>query len=110
MKETKTDNHNLRAKLELRREFLREFPPAKALSVCDCFSGEAEAIWTPLRGEFNIGEYLALDVKAKPNRLKLDSLRYLQNQLWTHDVIDLDVTKDSRQWWKDRENIGAILL
>ena len=55
MKETKTDNHNLRAKLELRREMLRDFPRNKPLSVCDCFSG-SEAIWTQLRREFNIGE------------------------------------------------------
>jgi hypothetical protein len=99
MKETKTDNHNLRAKLELRRTMLRDFPRAKSLSVCDCFSGETEAIWTQLRREFNVGEYLALDVKAKPNRLKLDSLRYLQNQIWQHDVIDLDAYGSPWRHW-----------
>lgn len=104
--ETKTDNHNLRAKLELRRAMLNSLLAARkksgqgpALSVCDCFSGEREAIWTQLRKEFNIGDYLALDVKAKPNRLKLDSLRYLQNQLWTHDVIDLDAYGSPWRHW-----------
>ena len=87
----KTDNHNLRAKLELRRRVLDAFTlKAKApLSVLDCFSGE-EVIWSTLRKEYSLQEYLALDVKPKRGRLKMDSLRYLQNQSWRHDVIDLD--------------------
>ena len=85
----KTDNHNLAAKLALRRTMLRDFKPDGPLSVCDCFSG-GEILWTRLRAEFAIAEYLALDVKPKRGRLKLDSLRYLQNQKWRHNVIDLD--------------------
>jgi len=85
----KTDNHNLRAKLELRRYFLSAAKFSKPISVCDCFSG-SEVIWGTLAKEFEVGNYLALDVKAKRGRLKLDSIRYLENQEWTHDVVDLD--------------------
>jgi hypothetical protein len=88
--QTKTDNHHLGAKLALRRKFLETFHADKPFSVVDCFSGEAEAIWTRLRAEFPVREYLALDVKKKRGRLKMDSLRYLQNQEWRHDVVDLD--------------------
>ncbi|SRR5260221_4453864 len=84
---TKTDNHDTRAKLALRRHFLRQLksPP----SVLDCFSGY-EVLWSKLRDEFELRDYLALDLKSKHGRLAMDSLRYLQNQKWTHDVIDLD--------------------
>jgi hypothetical protein len=85
----KTDNHNLDAKLDLRRALLQRYQPDVGFTVCDCFSG-SEALWSRLREEFPVRNYLALDVKAKRGRLKLDSLRYLQNQKWDHDVIDLD--------------------
>jgi hypothetical protein len=85
----KTDNHNPAAKLALRRQLLSELPRKMPLSVADCFSG-SETLWGVLRQEFPVREYLALDVKPKRGRLKLDSLRYLQNQQWEHDVIDLD--------------------
>jgi len=94
---TKTDNHNLAAKLELRRELLRTIEGP--LSVADCFSGTSEAIWTALRKEFNVREYIALDLKAKGRRLKLDSLRYLQGQRWTHDIIDLDAYGSPWRHW-----------
>lgn len=86
---TKTDNHNLRAKLELRRHFLRAARFRRPISVVDCFSG-SEVIWSTLAREFKVAEYLALDMKEKRGRLKMDSVRYLQNQAWTHDVVDLD--------------------
>lgn len=85
----KTDNHNIRAKLELRRHLLSLANYGRPISVCDCFSG-GEVIWGTLAKEFAVGDYLALDVKEKRGRLKLDSLRYLQNQAWSHDVVDLD--------------------
>ena len=95
---TKTDNHNLGAKLALRRRFLSDFHSAEPFSVVDCFSG-GEALWTPLRAEFPVAEYLALDVKEKRGRLKIDSLRYLQNQEWNHDVIDLDAYGSPWRHW-----------
>ena len=81
----KTDNHNLDAKLKLRRLFLKG-----GERVLDCFSGESESIWRTLRREYEFSEYLALDVKRKRNRLKIDSLRFLQGQKWGQDVVDLD--------------------
>lgn len=75
--------------MQLRRHLLRQAEFKGPISVLDCFSG-GEVIWNTLRTEFEVGEYLALDVKPKRGRLKMDSLRYLQNQEWTHDVIDLD--------------------
>lgn len=98
---SKTDNHNLKAKLDLRRSFLSEFDSEKPFSVVDCFSGESEAIWTQLRNEFNVGEYLALDIKSKPNRIKIDSLRYLRTQTWKHDVIDLDAYGSPWRHWHE---------
>lgn len=81
----KTDNHNLEAKVVLREKFIKN-----GMSVLDCFSGEGEAIWLTLRRKYKISEYVALDIKAKKNRLKIDSLRFLQAQDWKFDVIDLD--------------------
>lgn len=83
----KTDNHNLRAKLDLRRAMLRKLKPG--FSVLDCFAGE-QKIWTRLRQEFECGEYLSIDEKPGRGRLKMDSLRFLQNQKWSADVVDLD--------------------
>jgi hypothetical protein len=94
----KTDNHNLPAKLALRRRMLADYHPAGGLSVCDCFSG-GEVLWQTLRAEFHPREYLALDLKSKRARLKLDSLRYLQNQQWTHNVLDLDAYGSPWRHW-----------
>jgi hypothetical protein len=95
----KTDNHNAAAKLELRRYFLKKLRPG--FSVLDAFSGEREAIWTQLRGEFYVGGYLALDIKPKKNRLKIDSLKYLRGQKWNHDVIDLDAYGSPWDCWAE---------
>jgi hypothetical protein len=83
----KTDNHNLSAKLAVRTSILREMNCD--LDVADCFSG-SETIWTSLAQDLPVERYLALDIKQKRGRLKLDSLRYLQSGNWTHNVIDLD--------------------
>lgn len=95
----KTDNHNLAAKLALRRHFLEKYKNPNGFSVVDCFSG-GEAIWSRLRREFSVREYLALDVKEKRGRLKLDSLRYLQGE-WDHDVIDLDAYGSPWRHWNE---------
>ena len=106
----KTDNHNLAAKLNLRRQFMRD-----GLSVMDCFSGQDEAIWSVLRREFVVTEYLALDIKHKRNRLKIDSLIILQGQKWTHNVIDLDAYGSPWSHWgevikSDRHETLIIFL
>lgn len=93
---TKTDNHNLRAKLDLRRKMLSG---QSGLLVMDCFSGQDEAIWKQLRLELQVSEYLALDLKRKRNRLAIDSLRVLEGQKWHHDVIDLDAYGSPWEHW-----------
>jgi hypothetical protein len=92
----KTDNHNVEAKLGLRKEFI-----ANGMSVLDCFSGEGEAIWSTLRKQYQITEYVALDIKAKKNRLKIDSLRFLQSQDWIFDVVDLDAYGSPWSHWME---------
>lgn len=92
----KTDNHNLAAKVELRRRMLAG---RADFSVMDCFSGEAEAIWSVLRKEFRVAEYLALDIKRKKGRLAIDSLKILKGQRWEHDVIDLDAYGSPWEHW-----------
>lgn len=94
---SKTDNHNIDAKLALRRACLKVGAPIKVL---DCFSG-SEAIWRILRNEYDVTEYLALDVKRKKNRLKIDSLKVLTGQTWTHDVIDLDAYGSPWAHWHE---------
>ncbi len=71
------------------------------MSVLDCFSGESEAIWSTLRKEYQISEYVALDIKAKKNRLKIDSLRFLQAQKWAFDVVDLDAYGSPWSHWME---------
>jgi hypothetical protein len=93
----KNDNHNLAAKLDLRRAMILAGP----VTVLDCFSGQDEAIWSVLRKEFSVTEYLALDIKKKRNRLKIDSLRYLQNQKWKHDIVDLDAYGSPWEHWQE---------
>lgn len=83
---SKTDNHNLAAKLDLRRALL---PKNEPLRVLDCFAG-SEAIWKQLRTEFAVEDYLALDVKQRKGRLKLDSARFVAEQTGDFNIIDLD--------------------
>lgn len=87
MKPTKTDNHNLSAKLAVREAILSEMK--EGLDVADCFSG-SETIWQSLGRKYPVKRYIALDVKPKRARLKLDCLRYLQAGGYSHNVIDLD--------------------
>lgn len=92
----KTDNHNIEAKLALRKLFVSD-----GVSVLDCFSGESEAIWSALRKKYRITEYVALDIKAKKNRLKIDSLRFLEGQHWKFDIIDLDAYGSPWSHWME---------
>jgi hypothetical protein len=93
------DNHDYTKKLDLRRAFLNDFQKDQPLSVCDCFSGENEVIWTQLRKEFNVGKYFALDIKEKRGRIAMNSLDYLKLQKFNHDVIDLDSYGSPWEHW-----------
>jgi hypothetical protein len=71
----------------LRRALLQ---PGKSYRVLDCFSG-SEVIWSTLRQEYEVADYLALDIKAKRGRLKMDSLRFVREKTESaFDVVDLD--------------------
>lgn len=85
----KKDNHNLRAKLDLRRHFLRKFHKETAADVLDCFRGEG-VIWGQLQTEFKLAGYTGLDVRPLRGGLHMNSLEYLRGPSWQHDVFDLD--------------------
>jgi hypothetical protein len=85
----KTDNHDPRSKLQLRRHFLQKYHPQGTARVLDCCMGSG-FIWQELRREWQVAEYVGLDVKPKKGRLKIDSARYLEAGGWNHDCIDID--------------------
>src|SRR5262245_58061129 len=85
----KTDNGNIRAKLELRRYFLHKYHTDGQARVLDCCQGRA-MLWRQLAGEFELGSYWSLDLKPNRGRLKLDSTRLLEQPGWEFDVIDVD--------------------
>lgn len=94
----KTDNHDPRAKLNLRRHFLERYHPQGTARVLDCCMGSG-FIWKALRSEWRVAEYVGLDVKPKKGRLKIDSARYLEAGGWTHDVIDIDTYGSPWRHW-----------
>ena len=94
----KTDNHDPRAKLNLRRYFLEKYHRDGSARVLDCCMG-AGFIWRELRREWKVAEYLGLDVKPKKGRLKIDSARYLEAGGWSHDMIDIDTYGSPWRHW-----------
>lgn len=88
-KNTKTDNHNAESKLALRRFFLEKYHREDPPSVLDCCQGSM-LLWGTLRNEFQVADYLGVDLKPKPGRLKVDSVRILDQDGWQFDVIDVD--------------------
>jgi ubiquinone/menaquinone biosynthesis C-methylase UbiE len=85
----KTDTHDPRAKLDLRRHFLEKYHADGTARVLDCCMGSG-FIWREIRKEWPVAEYLGLDAKPKKGRLKIDSARYLEAGGWSHDVIDVE--------------------
>lgn len=97
----KTDNHNLRAKLDLRRYFVSRYhvgENADPIRVMDCCAGSG-VLWEKLRREFAVEEYWALDKRPKPGRIKIDSTRVLAQHGWSQNVIDCDVTSSPWKHW-----------
>lgn len=86
---TKIDNHDPRAKLELRRHFLRKYHADDPPHVLDCCQGGG-VLWKQLRQEFPVASYWGVDLKPKKGRLKLDSVRILQQPGWPQNVVDVD--------------------
>ena len=95
----KTDNSNPQAKLELRRYFLRKYHSDDAPHVLDCCQGEG-LLWKQLRREFSLASYWGVDVKKKKGRLKLDSVRILQQPGWPQNVVDVDTYGSPWKHWQ----------
>ena len=96
---TKTDNSDPRAKLELRRHFLCKYHGDNPPHVLDCCQGEG-VLWRQLRQEFSLASYWGVDVKKKKGRLKLDSVRILQQPGWPQDVVDVDTYGSPWKHWE----------
>jgi hypothetical protein len=100
MQSTKTDNHNPYLKLCLRRYFLRKYHTDGVIDVLDCCQGSA-VLWTELQREFAVSSYWGVDLKAKKGRVKIDSVRILQQPGWTQNVIDCDVYGSPWKHWRE---------
>ncbi len=85
----KLDNFNLGTKLELRRMMLGPFAKDFPLRVMDCCAGSRK-IWTALRAEFPVAQYLAMNRKRTRGGLRLDSVRWLREVGITASVVDID--------------------
>lgn len=96
-KATKTDNHNPGAKLALRKYFLEKYHADGAAKVFDCCQGGG-VMWTALRETHPVASYWGVDVKPKKGRVKIDSVRVLQQGL-TQTVIDIDTYGSPWKHW-----------
>ena len=94
----KTDNHNPKAKLDLRRYFLRKYHADGPIHVMDCCQGSG-VLWNTLREEFAVDSYWGLDLKPKKGRLKIDSTRILAQPGWMQNVIDIDTYGSPWKHW-----------
>jgi hypothetical protein len=96
---SKTDNHDPRAKLELRRYFLRKYHRHAPAHVLDCCMGKG-FLWKTLAREFPLASYWGVDVKPEAGRLKIDSARILAQRGWTQNVIDIDTYGSPWKHWR----------
>lgn len=94
----KTDNHNPSGKLALRRHFLEAYHPAGRRQVLDCCQGSG-LLWRTLEKDFPLEGYLGLDLKPKKGRLKLDSVRFLDQPGWAQNIIDIDTYGSPWKHW-----------
>jgi len=94
----KTDNHSLDGKLELRRYFLRKYHAPASMNVLDCCQANGR-IWRALRREFPTENYWGVDLKPKKGRIKVDSVRILDQPGWEHNVVDVDVYGSPWKHW-----------
>lgn len=96
---SKTDNADPRAKLELRRYFLRKYHADSPPVVLDCCQGGG-LLWKRLREEFPVASYWGVDLKPKKGRLKLDSVRILGQPGWPQNVVDVDTWGSPWKHWE----------
>ncbi len=98
MAQTKTDNHNPGAKLELRRYFLNRYHQTGERNVFDACQA-AGRLWHQLGQEFKLDTYWGVDVKPKKGRLMVDSVRVLDQPGWTQNVVDVDAYGSPWKHW-----------
>lgn len=108
MNSRKCDNHNLGAKLALRRYLLDKYHAGKRVKVFDCCEG-GMAIWSALRQEYDI-EHMGVDLKKKRGRLTMDSARILEVPGWNWDMIDVDVYGSPWLHWMHILHNGRVAL
>ena len=94
----KTDNHNPKVKLDLRRYFLDKYHKQHQPRVFDCCQGSG-VLWSQLKQEYQLGSYWGVDLKPKAGRLKVDSSRILEQAGWSYDVIDVDAYGSPWKHW-----------
>lgn len=66
--------------------------------VLDCCQGDG-VMWRALRSEFKIANYWGVDIKPKPGRVKIDSVRLLSQSGWRENVIDIDTYGSPWKHW-----------
>ncbi len=96
----KTDNGDLRAKLALRRWFLRRYHAETPPIVLDCCQG-AGLLWDRLRAEFDV-RYQGADVRPRRPGIKVDSVRLFDVPAWPYEVVDIDTWGEP---WKHYERL-----
>ena len=94
----KTDNHNPEAKLKLRRYFLEKYHSDGSAKVFDCCQGGG-VMWTALRRTHPVQSYWGVDIKPKKGRVKIDSVRVLQQPGLKQNVIDIDTYGSPWKHW-----------
>jgi hypothetical protein len=93
----KIDNHNPEAKLKLRRYFLEKYHADGTATVFDCCQGGG-VMWSTIRRTHPVASYWGVDVKPKKGRLKIDSIRVLQQGV-SQNVIDIDTYGSPWKHW-----------
>jgi len=97
MKTIKTDNSHLAHKLLIRRHFLQKYHGSTIPVVFDCCQGEG-VIWKTLRRKFQV-QYWGVDLKSKPGRPRVDSVRILKLPGFHADIIDIDTYGSPWKHW-----------
>jgi hypothetical protein len=92
-----TDNHNPDAKLLLRKYFLEKYHADGSATVFDCCQGGG-LMWGTIRNTHPVASYWGVDVKPKKGRLKIDSIRVVEQGL-TQNVIDIDTYGSPWKHW-----------
>jgi len=88
LKQHKTDNGNLIAKVTLRRVFLERYHSDGGAMVFDAFRGNG-CIWDKIRASTPIKSHWGVDTRKFPGVLRVDSLRIIKQPM-VENVYDLD--------------------